>query len=397
MKTVQSEFYQDGDINLLEYWRVLVKRKRLFLYIVGVAFVASLVIWALLPRRYSATTSLLPPPQEDSAGASVISHLSGTMGGLAGSLLGGKSHADLWIGILNSTTIKDAVIKKFDLPKYYGVATKEDAMKLLDKRLSIIKSKEEIISITVEDKDPKMAANIANAFASELDSFNKHSLMTSGRSMKIFVEERLKEVSEELARSEDRIRDFQVKNSAVQLTDQSKAIIEAIGTVKGQLTAKEVELQTFLSYASDNHPKAGILRSNIAELKKRLKELEGGRDGTGGDPKNDIFIPTRKIPVLAIEYARLLRNVKVQQTVYELLTQQYERARIQEARDTPTIQVLDEARPPLKREKTHGVLLVAFFTFTALFVSMCLAFFLEYIERIRLVELQGAQAARRTG
>ena len=143
--------------------------------------------------------------------------------------------------------MRDAIISRFNLKELYDVETIEDARKALDKKVTIEKSKEEIISVTVEDKYPNRAAQMANAFIEELDGINKGVVMTSGKRMRAFVEKRLKDVRIELAKAEEAVRAFQETNKAVKLDDQSKAIIEAIGMVKGQLMAKEVELQTLLS------------------------------------------------------------------------------------------------------------------------------------------------------
>ena len=373
----------EEEINLLDYWRVIHKRRKLIGAIVGATFIISIIVSLILPKKYTATASVLPPVQGNSMASSIMSRLPGGLGGLASSFLGVSTPVDVWMAILKSQTIRDAIIKRFDLMKVFKVDTMDDARKTLSSMVSINKSKEGVISISVEDKNPKRAAAIANAYVEELDRVNKNMTMTAGRRMRIFVEKRLNRARKDLAQAENKLKDFQVKNRAVQIDAQSKAIIETIGTVKGQLMAKEIELQTFLSYATPNNPQAELLKTQIEELKKKLKELEEGKRHRGNPSKADIFIPTSKIPDLALKYARLLRDVKVQETLYELLTQQYEMARIQEAKDTPTVQILDRAKVPEKRSKPQRKLIVILSTFTAIFISIFLAFFLEYIEQMR--------------
>jgi uncharacterized protein involved in exopolysaccharide biosynthesis len=201
--------------------------------------------------------------------------------------------------------------------------------------------------------------------------------------MRAFVEKRLKEAQEGLSRTEEAVREFQDKNSAVKLDDQSKAIIEAIGTIKGQLMAKEVELQTFLSYATPNNPRAEILKAEIEELRQGLREMEEGKRGNHPSPKS-IFIPTARIPDLSLQYARLLREAKIQLTLYELLTQQYEMARIQEAKDSPTVQVLDVAKVSGKRVKPKRKQIVLLSGFSSLFVSVVLAFLLDFVGKSKV-------------
>jgi len=259
----------------------------------------------------------------------------------------------------------------------------DDARNTVGGMIKVSKAKEGIISITVEDKDPQRAATLANAIVDELDRFNKGIVTTSGRRMRVFVEERLKGAKEELRTSEEAIKGFQEKNRALKLDDQSRAVIEAMGTVKGQLMAKEVELQTLLSYATPNNPQAEILSTQVRELRERLRELEEGKINPDNPSQKDIFIPTAKIPNLSLQYVRLLRDAKVQQTLYELLTQQYEMARIQEAKDTPTVQVLDAATVPEQRVKPQRRQIVMLSTVTGIIFGIFIAFFMEYIKKTK--------------
>lgn len=368
----------DDDTILMDYWRILMRWRKLIGCIVVISFIGSLIISLLLPKIYASTTSLLPPQQEGTLQSGMAAaQFAGTLGVLGGGFLGMKSPADLWIGILKSETIRDAVIVRFNLVEVFGVKTLEEARNVLIQRVKITKSKEDIISITVEDKDPKRAAGLATAFVEELDKFNKNIVMTSGGRMRAFVEKRLTEAQEGLSRTEEAVKDFQNKNSAVKLDDQSKAIIEAIGTLKGQLMAKEVELQTFLSYATPNNPRSEILKAEIGELRQGLREMEEGKRGNHPSPKS-IFIPTARIPDLLLQYARLLRDAKIQLTLYELMTQQYEMARIQEAKDSPTVQVLDVAKVSEKKIKPKRKQIVLLSIFSSMFISVILAFLLEF-------------------
>lgn len=383
----------EDEINLLDYWRMLVKHKWIIGLIIVAASVASIIVSLNLTKIYAAKTSILPPQQEGSSSLGIISQLPGGLGGLAGGFLGVKSPADLWVGILKSQTVMDAIVNRFDLVKAFKAKTLEDAINALNGMVKIAKSKEEIITITVEDKDPRRAAAIASAFVEELDRVNKNIMMTSGKRMRTFVEKRLLEAKAELAKTEEAVKDFQESSKAIKLDDQSKAIIEAIGAVKGQLMAKEVELQTFLSYATPNNPQAEILKTQAEELKERLRELMEGKKRPDNPSPKDIFIPTVKIPDLALQYARLLRDAKVQETLYQLLTQQYEMARIQEAKDNPTVQVLDMAKVPEKRIKPKRRQIVLLATLTATFFGIFLAFFIEYIEKVRNQEIEEVSRA----
>lgn len=374
----------ETEITLLDCGRVLVKRKLFIAIIVMVAFIGSIIYSLFLPKIYSSTASILPPQQEGSLGSNILSQLPGGIGGLAGGLVGMSSPTELWLGILKSRTINDAIIKRFDLISVFKAKTMDSARNSLNGMVKVVKAKDGIISITVEDKDPKRAADLANAFVEELDRVNKGIMTTSGRRMKVFVGERLNGVKTELTLAEENIKAFQEKNKTIKLDDQSKAVIEAIGTLKGNVMAKEVELQTLLSYATPTNPNAEILKTELYELKKRLQELEEGTSIPDRTSAKNIFIPTNEIPSLSLQYVRLLRDAKVQQTLFELLTQQYEMAKIQEAKDTPTVQVLDVAKVPEVRTKPKRSLIVMLSTIAAVFISVFTAFFIEYLEKAKM-------------
>ena len=368
-----------GDvINLLDYLRVIYERKYIICIIVSIAFVASIIYSFSLTKIYASTASILPPQRE---GSGIVSQLAGGLGGLAGNFLGISSPPDMWMAILRSESIKDGVIKRFDLMNVFKTQNVEDARSILDGMVKISKSIEGVVSITVEDTDPQRAAMLANAYVEELDRINQGIVMTSGSRTRVFVEARLKEAGVELTKTEEAIRSFQEKNKAVQLDAQSSKVISAIGEVMGEVMAKEVELQTLLSYATANNPQAEILLTQVEELKKRLRELEEGNKLSGNPSATDFFIPTMKIPNLTLQYARLLRNAKVQETLYEFLTQQYEMARIQEAKDTPTVQLLDEAKVDKRRIRPQRKRIVLLSTVASGFFALFVVFVLEYLER----------------
>jgi len=374
----RREYYED-EINLLDYWRVLVKHKKMIGAIVGAAIVISVIVSLLLPKIYSSTTKIFAPQQENSLSAGILAQLPGGLSGQASGMLSGGTPADIWVAVLESQTLKGAIVEKFGLLERYELETLEDARRRLDGQVSVNKSRDGIVSITVEDRIPEKAAELANAFVEELDRVNRDLITSSSRRMRIFVEKRLEEAKLKLVETEESLKDFQEKYKAIKLDDQSTATIEAVGLMKGQLMAKEVELQTLLSFATSNNPQVGILRAEIRALKRGLRELEG----TTSDKTSDILIPTAKIPDLGLRYVRFLREFKIQETLFELLTQQYEMARIQEAKDSPTVQVLDRALVPEKRSKPKRRRIVMLSVMVSGFLAVFLAFFLEYIARIK--------------
>jgi len=365
------EMIGSDEINLLEYFSVLSKRKRFIGALTVGVFVLSIVGSLLLPDRFAATARVMQGAQDNSMKVSMMAALPYGLGSAAGGLFG-KSSTDAWVGILESNSVRDGIIKRFGLREAYGKDTIEDTRKELGGNISVVNTKEDVVVITVEDEDPKKAAAMANAFVEELDRINRDAVMTSGKSTRLFVEKRLVETKGELTRIEDGIRAFQMANKALKLDDQSAAIIESFGDLRGRLAAKEVELQVLRSYATDSNPQVQTIRAEIGGLRRQLTDAQEGT-------LRDIFIPTNRIPDLSLQYARLLRDAKVQETLFELLTQQYELARIKEAKDSPTIQVLDLATVPEKKSGPKRGLIVALATLSALVLTSIWAFIAEYL------------------
>ncbi|MBI5453428.1 MAG: hypothetical protein HY956_02255 [Deltaproteobacteria bacterium] len=366
------------ETELTVYLETVKRHKKLIAAIVGATFILSTIVSLLLPKVYTSTASILPPQQEATLGASMIaSQIPAGMGGALSGFLGLKSPADLWVGILNSQTVKDEIIKRFDLRVAYGEEKIEDARKALDKKVSVSKTKEEIILVSVDDEDPEVAARMANAFVEELDRINKQVVMSSGKRMRIFIEKRLLEAKDELGRIENEMKTFMETNRAVKLDEQSRVIIEAVGSIKGQLMAKELELQTLLSYAAPTNPQVEILQTQVKQLKEQMRELDEG----GG--QKDLFVPTSNIPRLTARYTTLLRDAKIQETLFELLTQQFEMAKIQESKDSPIIQALDYAKPPEKKSKPKRALIIVTATFASLLLSILLVFSIQGLDRLR--------------
>lgn len=378
----RPEGYSEDAVMFSDYMRVLSRRKRFIGYVSGLFFAGSVVISLLLPKVYSATASILPSQQGGSLGigAQLMGQFQGGLGAIGGGLLGMSSPLDVWKGMLKSQTVLDAVVVRFGLKEAYEKETMEETREALEDNLSITRSKEDILSITVYDKDPVKVAQMANAFVEELDKLNRSMAMSSGGRTRGFVDERLKETKVELAKAEDAMKAFQAHNGAVKLDEQSKAIIEAFGALKAELMAKEIEYKTLQSYSAPSNPKLQMLGTHIAELKKKLNELEDGGTGT---KKSSVFIPTDRIPDLSIQYLRLLREAKVQETLYELLSQQLEMARISEANDTPTIQTLDTAQVPEKKAKPKRARIVFFSTIAGALLAVMTVFVLEYAEHLR--------------
>ncbi len=361
----------DDEINLLELLLVIVQHKKMIFLTCLVTFIVTCGITLLMPNIYTSTARILPPKDSKGGLSSMLGGMS-DLAALAGISTGGGS-GELYIGMLKSRTVSDAIIDRFNLMEHYEWETRTGAYSNLATKAKFTLGKDDgILSVSFEDEDPKLAADIANAYIDELQKLNvKINLNNAGRE-RVFLENRLDLVRNDLAKAEDALKEFQEKNKAIRIDAQASAIIEAIASLKGELASKEVELGVLLSSQTEQNPQVIALREGIAQIKDQISRLERSPDGK--KVSDDIFMATSDVPELGVQYARLLRNFKVQETLYELLTKQYEVAKISEAKNMSTIQVLDDASPPDRKSKPKRALIVILATFCAGFLSLIVAF-----------------------
>lgn len=383
----------EQEINLLDLLRVVIKRKGMIVKLSVSVAVISIIYCLFLPNIYTATARLLPPQKDVGGGG--VSALLGQMGGLAG-LAGGAlgGSADLYMGILKSRSVADAVIKRLDLQKRFKTNTLDDTRNALTGVVKCQAGKDGIITITAESKDPRMAASLANVMVEELGIRSVQLNLTKAGTERAFLEKRLAVVKQDLARAEDDLKAFQEKNKIFKVDSQAAASIEGIARLRAEIVAKEVQLASLKSYQTDESPEVKLLQVSIGKLRNQLGAFSG--NGAG-----DVIPSVGNVPNLGLEYARKLRELKTQEAIFEQLKKQYEVAKISEAKDSSSIQVLDEAVVPMKKSKPKRSLIVILATVTAFFVSIFTAFVLEYFDKMsdedrgRWQEIKGSLEFRR--
>jgi len=337
------------------------RRARLLRFAFWGLIVSTLVAF-LIPKRYEVVTRLMPPEQSSNPGMAMLAMISGKTGpgasAIAGDLLGLKSPSGMFIGVLHSATVADRLIDQFQLRKVYGTKYDEDTRKALAAHTDINEDKRSgIISIEVSDRDPQRAAGLAAAYVDQLDRLVAQLNTGAAHRERVFLEDRLQHVSAELEKDEKQFGDFASKNSAIDVREEGKAMLDAAATLEGQLIAAQSELQGLRQIYSDGNVRVRSVQARINELEHRIGDLNAGpknekpqRQGNQqaqDDPRRaDIFPSIRKLPLLGVTYADLYRQTKVQETVFEVLTQQYELAKVQEAKETPSVRVLDPAKVP---------------------------------------------------
>jgi uncharacterized protein involved in exopolysaccharide biosynthesis len=372
---------EKGEVNLLDYLLVLLKYKKMIFVIVSAAFLLTCAVMLLKPNIFTASTRILPPAERKlGLGGGMLSAI-GDLGPLAGISLGSYS-VDLYAGMLRSRTIADAIIDRFDLMKSYNQSYRTNTYATLEKLVSIsIGKKDGIITVSVDDKDPERAAAIANAYIEELENLNvKFNLSNAGRE-RLFLEKRLELVKSDLNRTEDSLKEFQEKNKAIKIDAQATALIESVSRLRAELASKEVELGALLTYQAEQNPQVRELREVVQQLKMQLRQLE--ETPPGNRIVSDVFITTADMPDIGMRFARLMRDYKIQETLFELLTQQYEMAKISEAKNTLKIQVLDVAAVPDRKSKPNRKLAVIVATILAGFFSVVFAFIMEALNNLQ--------------
>ena len=357
MDAVQKE------IRLVDLLVVLAKHRLFIAKVCGMALILSVMYALYLPNIYSATARVLPP-QKDGGGN--LAALMGQMGGLLSLMQGGVTgSSELYVGILKSRSVEDAIVKNLDLAAVYKTRTPEDTRLRLERAVKFqLGTKDGIITITASDKDPQRAARVANAFVEELGKANVRLNSTKSGTERSFLEKRLTLVKDDLRRAEEDLRAFSRQHKVVQVDAQAKASIETVARLKAALASKEVQLAALRSYQTDENSEVKMIQTSIKNIRSQL----ASRAGSGGD---DEGIPTiGTVSDLGVEYLRKMREFKTQEAIFEQLTKQYELAKLGEAKDFPTIQVLDEAVVPTKKSKPKRSLIVAAGVTIAFFASL---------------------------
>jgi uncharacterized protein involved in exopolysaccharide biosynthesis len=389
---------QDPRTRQAEQLRLLWDRRRILLKTVAIGALASTLTAFLIPSSYTSTAQLMPPDPQSSSGLAMMAAMATAtkgapgLGSVAGDLLGLKTSGAMFIGVLRSQTSQDRLIQQFDLRKVYGKRLVVDARTKLDDNTSIAEDRKSgIITIGVTDHDPKRAAAIANAYVDELNTLVASLSTSSAHRERVFLEERLKVAKVELDGAVNDLAQFSSKNNTLDIQQEGKAMLDAAGTIAGEMIAAESQLEGLRQIYTDNNSRVRSLNARVEVLRKQLEKLggadaSGGAKGSGagasspgaGQPMGASVAPTgspvtndsgllyptiHSLPLLGAKYSDYYRRAKIQETVYELLTQQFELAKVQEAKETPSVKVLDPGTIPEKKSFPPRLLIILLGTF----------------------------------
>lgn len=375
----ESQTPEAAEFRVVKFLVVLAKQKKFIAKVAIGGILAGIALALLLPRKYEAVTRIMPPQQNQSIATAMLTQL-GPLAGLAGKELGLRNNSDLFVALLHSQTIADDLIGRFHLMQVYGKDTLTETRKRLDGVTDINAGREGVITVAVRDKNQDRAADLANGYVEELRQFTQNLAVTEAGHRKLFFEQEVRTAHDELANAELALKTTQETTGMIQLDSQSKAMIDSYMTLRAQMAAKEVQIQSMHSFATSENPDLVRAQQELSALRAEVSRFERGQG-----EKLGVGVPLENVPKAGLEYVRRLREVKYRETLLDLLIKQYEIARIDEAKDAAIIQVIDKATRPEIQVRNWLVRLmiaiaIALFAFLAAIGG---AFLKESIERAR--------------
>jgi uncharacterized protein involved in exopolysaccharide biosynthesis len=373
----------EREVNVLDLMIVLGRRKRVLVVVPVLAALLSAGISMLLPETFKANTTLLPPQQAQSGSSAMLSQLGG-MAGLAG--VGGlKNPSDVYVGMLQSRTVADRLVARFNLKNVFGTASQDQARARLEQATSIKVGKEGLINIDVEGPDKTLVAPLANAYVGELTQLTKVLAVSEAGQRRLFYERQLEQAKNNLAKAEGALKGSLDSGGVISVDTESQAMLQTVGRLKAQVSAKEIELNSLRAFVTVNNQQYKRADEELNSLRAELGKLENGR-GAQASPATSAAAKQG-----GFENIKLLRDVKYNQMLYDILAKQYEAARLDEAKDTSVIQVLDPAVEPERKSKPHRALIVAVSTMIALLAAIIWSLAAEAQRRLAMSEAGAAQ------
>lgn len=361
-----------AEYSLFDLLITVAERKNLILGITAAFAVAALVISFLLPVRYTATIIVLPPQQNSSMSSALASQLGsvGGMAAMAGGSLGIKSPNDMYVAMLRSRTVEDAMVRHFELMKEYRKRYLSDARKEFESRTSVDGSgKDGLIHISVEDLDPRRAADLANGYVDQYSDLSRHLAITEASQRRLFFEQELEQAKDNLANAEEALKETEQKTGLIQLDIQARALIDSAAALRAQITVREVQIEGMRTYASGENAQLVQAQRELDSMHAQLAKLGGSAGGSDGE----LIVPKGLVPEAGLEYARKLRDVKYYDTIFDILARQFEMAKLDEAKEGALVQVVDPAVPPDKKSFPKRGFIVILTTFFGLFFGILIA------------------------
>jgi uncharacterized protein involved in exopolysaccharide biosynthesis len=345
----------NNESSLIDHLIVLAKHSRMIVFVTGAVTLLTFLVLLVIPNKYTATARLLPPQQNMAFSAQLLNFIGSgtpgaptgnTMAGMASSLLGLKSPAELYVAMMTGNTSFDRIIERFNLRKLYKETNIEATRKTLGKNAKVVALKNGLIAIEVTDKDPQRAARMANAFYEELDGLLQEITVQEAKGRMAFMKKEREQSNQNLAKAENALRTFSEEHGVIQIDTQAKGVLEYVARLRAMIDAKEVQIKVMRQQATPYNydlvrleTEIKALRGNLISAEKQYEQACAG----------DVCLTTAKLPALGMEFLRLYREVKFQDALYQLYTKMEELMRLDTMKDFTVVQVVDRALPPEKR------------------------------------------------
>jgi uncharacterized protein involved in exopolysaccharide biosynthesis len=343
-------------LDLVELVGIMAGGRRIIIVSTVAALVISAIVSLILPKWYKARATILPP-ESGSSSTDIVGMM--RFAGYQPALLPTvTSPSEIYAAVLTSSRVVNAVIDSLDLMDEYHTESRVKALDRVISHLDVGVTRESLVKVEYEDKDRDRSARVANAFINELDRFNRETRVTSARRVREFIESRIEQVELDLEATEVDLKEFKEGTGVVFISEQAKASIETAAELYGRIVELEVSLERLREFATDRSPEIVDIRSQIRALEKNLAEMGYATTDRDETSKSKLFPSFNDAPEWEMRLTELMREVEIKRSVYRVLSEQYEEAKIQEMRDTPTLHVLDWAEPPLVRSKPKRKIMV---------------------------------------
>jgi uncharacterized protein involved in exopolysaccharide biosynthesis len=363
-----SETPSDGyEISLIDVLTQLAYRKWLIAKVTGIAVLAGVVFALVQPVRYTATTKIMPPQQTQSTASMMMNQLTASGGGSLAALAGGgllKNPNDIYIGLLTSRPIADAIVQKFDLAKEYHTNDMTAARKKLAGNTVVTSEKDGFISVSVTDKDKKRVAEMANAYTEQLRILTKTLAVTEASQRRLFYEEQLKQAKDALVAAELAFQQVQQQKGLVQLDEQAKAMIESLAALRAQVAAKQVEVQALRSYSTEQNPDVQLAEKELTSLQAEESRVEQSNHSSG-----IAGLGLGNVPAAGLEYLRAAHELAYRQALFDMLMKQYDAARLDEVKEAAIIQIVEPAIEPDHKSSPNRILILLLASFLGFFTG----------------------------
>ena len=337
---------EQEDLTFLDVLLIITERKKLVGIATAICTAVALLLAFTLPQEYTATVTILPPQGNSSMSSMLASQLEGMGGavsGMAGSMLGMKNVNDMYVSMLKSRSVEDAVIQRYRLQSEYRKTYLADARKALEKHTKIDGStKDGLIRLNFWDRNPSRAAEVANGYIDQFRDLSQHLAITEASQRRVVFQAQLDKTKTDLENADEALKKTQLSTGMVQVDGQARAMIDSAARLRAQIVAKEVQIEAMRSYAGDENPALTQAQTELDGLRAQFNKLVGSKGNSAGD----VFLPKGAVPEAGLEYVRRLRDVKYYEAIFNVLARQLELAKLDEAREGAFIQVVDPAVPP---------------------------------------------------